>query len=142
MSNCECDSYVNCKYFGINFSTITPDELSDYYLHANHVIRRSNRYNYQFCKFPVPTPWDVDKLEKMLRDNHYGDMGIIKLLRFGWPIEADHVAQMSSMPPNQKGARENPGNLVKYVEEELAAKSVIGPFKNNPFWQTSSYIPN
>ena len=106
----------------------------------NSRIRKSGKFNFELCRFPVPTSWKLDSFASMLEGYH--DQHIIEFLRFGWPVEVSTIKESLEIPPNQRGARECPEALLQYVSKELVQKSVIGPFVNNPFWQICSCFPH
>ena len=140
VTDCECNKYDECVYFGnLDFENMSNDEISRYYIHINPVIRRSKKHNFQYCRFPVPITWDVDRFEKLLEGYH--DAEIIQFMRFGWPVETEHLIESDTIPPNQQGARNNPGDLDKYISDELSQKSIIGPFSENMFGKTARFSP-
>ena len=115
----------------IFFNSLSAEELCEYYIQANHLIRKSNKYNFEYCKFPVPTPWNLPLLEEWLVDYH--DRDLIKFLKYGWPLELKHVPGQVPIPPNQKGASQFSDKLSEYLKVEVEQRSAIGPFTNNPF---------
>ena len=108
-------------------------DLARYYVHANATICKSGKFNYEFCRFPVPTPWNIDRLEELLLLHKFDDMQIIQFLKYGWPVETRHLAEYHQIPPNQMGAKNSSKELKKYMETELQNNGIIGPFKDNPF---------
>ena len=121
-----------------DFDTTT---LRKYYVHANAVIRKSGQFNYQFCRFPVPTAWDLDRFEQLLVDSKYEDLEIVQFLRFGWPIEVNNLMINPAVPINQKGALESSAELLDYINTEISNRSVIGPFNINVFGNSSRISP-
>ena len=137
---CNCDKYANCVFNnGTAVREFSQDMLQKYYVHANEVIRKSGKYNYEYCKFPVPSPWDLDRFEYLLQD--YEDNQIIVFLRYGWPIDSKDCNFNVKQAPNQKGARENAAEVQSYLKRELRSKSMIGPFAKNPFGKKSRISP-
>ena len=127
VEECHCTKYTNCMYYNnIDFDNWSNEELTNYYVHINDIIRGSGCYNFEFCKFPVPMPWNVEKFNTLLNQAGYRDMGIIKFLKYGWPVEVHNLARVDNIPPNQKGARDNPGDLKDYIIKEKAANAIIG----------------
>ena len=117
----------------MDFQNWTKQQFCDYYVHINNIIHRSGRFNHEFCKFPVPTPWDLNLLEQMLKQIDYNDMDILKYLHFGWPVNTHNLKRHNLVPPNQKGARDHPDSIAEYVEAELLQHTIIGGFKGIPF---------
>ena len=138
--NCPCDRFANCSLKDtLDICNCSVKWLHRYYIHANQVIRRSGMYNYEFCKFPVPCSWDLDKFESLLTG--YDDKEIITFLRYGWPIDTSQIMLQESILPNQKGARDSPNDIQEYINKELANNSIIGPFNSVPFGQKSCISP-
>ena len=69
------------------------------------------------------------------------DMEAVDFLEFGWPISHDGRKFNSQKVANWKGALINKLEVNKYLENELKFKSVIGPFKTNPFNQPAGISP-
>ena len=47
----------------------------------------------------------------------------------------------TSIPVNQKGARQIQDKVASYLEDELKNKSIIGPFGENPFGESARISP-
>ena len=116
---CVCDKFSNCIYAQVDIHNLSSTALIDYYVHANDVIRRSGHHNFQYCKFPVPTHWDLELFKQLLIESDYPDLGIIPMLKYGWPIEAKDCKFDREIPVNQKGARENSESVSEWVKAEL-----------------------
>ena len=138
---CACKKFTECVFSAKDISSLMGQDLIDYYVHANDVIRRSQRHNFEFCKFPVPTHWNLDIFEQKLIASNYDDLSVIPLLKYGWPIEAVHCTYDGSVPRNQKGAEDNPDDVNSWVDIEIANKSVIGPLTNKPFGKKFKVSP-
>ena len=68
-------------------------------------------------------------------------MEAVDFLEFGWPISHDGRKFNSQKVANWKGALVNKLEVKKYLQNELKFKSVIGPFKTNPFNQPAGISP-
>ena len=108
------------------FKSLSQYQIQRYYVEANLAVRQSGKFNFEYCKYPVPCPWDIDKFEELL--GNYEDRGITQFMRYGWLVEVKHVPEHVKMHDNQRGARENSKKLGAYVLEELNQNSIIGPF--------------
>ena len=115
------------------------DAFNTFWVNANARVRASKQINAGGCKIPVPTFWNIQLFEELLRGYH--DQEIIKFMRYGWPIDCGEVAELHVTPPNQQGARDNPTKLGQYIDAELDRKSVIGPFEANPFDASARISP-
>ena len=138
--DCSCTRFKDCIFNSEHiFVDWSDTELHRYYIHINKVIRASGKFNYEFCKFPVPTHINVNLLDKLL--NNYHDRQIIQFIKYGWPIEAAHAAESGAVPANQTGARNSPAELHDYLSKEKSQASIIGPFRGNPFGRRARISP-
>ena len=78
-------------------------------------------------------------MEKWLEG--YSDKKVMEYIKYGWPLNAKNTEINNSRPPNQAGARQHPQQLKDYIQKEIAAGSVIGPFKKNPFGKAARFSP-
>ena len=111
----------------------------EFWTTANRIVRESGVHNFEGPKIKVNYDWNLDKLDEWLEGYH--DRDIIKYLKYGWPLNASETAENMSVPPNQKGARDNPEKIRAYLKKELEAGSIIGPFKRNPFGKFARFSP-
>ena len=81
----------------------------------------------------------MDHLEILLANYH--DKEIIQFLKFGWPISHDGREYNSKKLANWKGAIINKEAVKVYLDIEKKFKSVVGPFKSNPFLQQIGISP-
>ena len=106
---------------------------------TNNVVRESGLSNVEGCKFLTETSWDLEKMEEMLSGYH--DIEVIKYLRYGWPINTKNTAVSGEIPRNQSGITENHKKVIEYLAAELRNKSVVGPFRENPFGREARFSP-
>ena len=66
---------------------------------------------------------------------------MVEFLKYGWPLNAKGTKVNQTVPPNQKGARENVDEIHAYLKKELQAGSIIGPFIRNPFRKVACFSP-
>ena len=78
-------------------------------------------------------------IRKML--HNYKDKEIIQFLKYGWPISHDGRRYNTEKIKNWKGVVINKTAVKAYLENELKYKSVVGPFKSNPFNQPIGISP-
>ena len=112
---------------------------TEFWLISNKLIRQSGMINALGCKIKIPSPWNVQLFRELLVGYH--DQGVVDFMEFGWPIDVCEVEKQKVMPVNQAGARNNLVKVKKYVEEELAHGTVIGPFKDNPLGGQARFSP-
>ena len=99
-------------------------------------VVKSGKFNFQGCKFIVNNKINVKFMEQMLVD--YSDKQVCKFLQFGFPISFQgDMSVFDSMDKwkykNHKGAEDYPDQMNEYFGKEIKSKSIIGPFKDNPF---------
>ena len=92
------------------------------------------------ARIPVPSKWDLDKLDERLQD--YEDKEVVEWLRYGWP-----TGRLPTLPEpitsckNHKGASEHPEAMKKYIMKEISKGAVMGPYKKIPFTRKVGISP-
>ena len=121
------------------------DEMTDeqinrceFWTTANRLVRNSQKHNFQGERIQVNHEWDLDKMKDWLQG--YEDKQVIDYLRYGWPLNNKDTYKDTEVPVNQSGARENPEEVRAYLNKEIEAGSVIGPFSHKPVWKCSSFL--
>ena len=102
-------------------------------------VFNSGLYNFNGLKLKLPVFWNIKVLEKLL--HNYRVKEIIQFLKYGWPISHDSRRYNTEKIKNWKGAMINKTAVKAYLENELRYKSVVGPFKSNPFNQPIGFSP-
>ena len=79
---------------------MTSEEVDhcEFWTGANREVRESGRHNCQGKKIPINSKWDLELLEEWLED--YQDKGILKYLRYGWPLNAQNTEINTDIPIN------------------------------------------
>ena len=108
-------------------------------MEISNKVFNSGLYNFQGLKIKLPVFWNIQVLEKLL--HNYKDKEIIQFLKYSWPISHDSRRYNTEKIKNWKGALINKTAVKAYLENELKYKSVVGPFKSNPFNQPISILP-
>ena len=109
-------------------------------MRSNKAVRALGLCNAAGLKKEIPTPWNLDLFEELLKGYH--NQELFKYLRFGWPIELQHIPdRITELPRNQKGARKNVDRVNKYVSQEIRRGGVIGPFETNPLGLDARFSP-
>ena len=103
------------------------------------MVRQSGQYNFEKEQIIVNKQWNTDLLEEWLID--YDDKEVVKFIKYGWPLNAENTEVNTEVPPNQKGAQQNPQKIREYLQEEINNGSVIGPFIKNPFGKSARFSP-
>ena len=84
------------------FQKLTDLELQRYYVEANLAVRLSGKHNFEYCRFPVPSPWNISRLEEVLCEYH--DKEIVQFIKYGWPIDLMHVPHSVPYSTNPGGS--------------------------------------
>ena len=109
-----------------------PDvSLQERYLYMHAAVQSSGRPNFQGCRFPVSSKFNIDFLRQ--ESENYTDRDVIDHLQFGFPINSTGEYRSVPVVQNHKGARDFPEAVDKYLQKELSHHAVVGPFVNNPF---------
>ena len=106
---------------------------------AHEKVLNSGKFNYQGCKIRVNHRVNFEFLREALKD--YKDNDLCDLLEFGFPIGYvgnDAILEQGDKKKlwkhkNHTGATEYPESMLEYLEKEAENKSILGPFKSNPF---------
>ena len=114
-------------------------EVARFWIDSCLKIRDCGCVNAFHCKISIPSPWNLDLFEELLKGYH--DQQLVPFLWFGWPIETSDVAHLDKKLLNQKGARDNLDRLRAYVREEVDRGAVIGPFAKNPLGKGARFSP-
>ena len=105
-------------------------ELNDY-MDIHEQIKTSKCYNFQKCRIPIKTKFDIPYISEQLQN--YNDNVIIEFLKYGWPINFNGTIPKKQYIKNHKGALEYSDEIEEYLEKELKNNAILGPFKSNPF---------
>ena len=107
---------------------------------ANLVVRDTGKANMDLCKIRVKSNWKVENLEKDLCN--YDNKEMVEMIKYGFPIESTADEKGSSrVSQNHKGAVEFPQQIRNYLQQEIEAKTLIGPFDHNPFGEDARFSP-
>ena len=127
--------------FAVKESVTDPGKFSKYMIAAHHSVKASGLYNFQGCKIPVWSKFNLTFIERQLRGYQYEDMQVISLLKYGFPLGHFGPVPTSKKVRNHKGAREFPTEVQKYLQEQIGQCKIIGPFTKNPLGTPLKYSP-
>ena len=65
----------------------------------------------------------------------YWDKQLIELIKFGFPLDFNHVCDLGKYTGNHSSTVDCPKDIEAYIEEELQYGALLGPFKDNPIPQ-------
>ena len=128
-----------CDFLTTEIMTEEMIKYSEFWVNANRVVRELDTHNFAKEKILVNDCIDFGYLEQALQG--YDDKNILDFLKYGFPLNAINTDINEEIPSNQKGARENPEELEKYIAEEHKMGSIIGPFITSPFGNVTRISP-
>jgi hypothetical protein len=105
----------------INFSDL---------ISAHRSIVKSGQPNFQGCKIPLNTPFNIDLWRELLSD--YQDKVIVEFLLYGFPVGYAKDSLPISQVKNHKGAVEFSKEVDAYLTNEISKGVIAGPFSSNP----------
>ena len=134
------DDGFNIRDF-LDVENMTQEEIDrcEFWTTANRLVPESGEHNFKKAQIQVNTNWNLDKLDEWLEN--YEDRKLIDFLRYGWPLNASEVSEQTQIPGNQNGANENKEKVREYLDKEIKAGSIIGPFLRNPFGKNARISP-
>ena len=130
---------VDFSFFCFRLTPVRDQKTIDYFLEAHEKVLQSGKFNYQDCKIKVNHRMNFEILREYLKD--YKNNYLYDRLEFGFPIgyhRDETILKKGDRKKiwkhkNHKGAVEYPQAMLDYLEKEAENKSILGPFKNNPF---------
>ena len=109
-------------------SQVSQSELID--LHER--VKASGVPNIHGVRAPLCSQWNIPFLKRELEG--YDDCCVAELCEFGWPINISDSSFSNRGPPrNWRSATDYAEQMNGYIEHELSAGTLLGPFKVNPF---------
>ena len=106
---------------------------------ANQLVRESGVSNVDGMCIKTHSNFKFQEFNKRL--HNYKNKEVVNLLQCGFPIEAAESELMPTVYSNHKGAVEFPEQLRTYISKQLSKKTLIGPFKQNPFGEQARFSP-
>ena len=122
-----CHKHKKCLICDLNVNSQTLQYLVD----IQKEISCSGLPNYLGCRIPVVSNLKIEFIRSMLSE--YDDQNLCDLLEFGFPLGYSGNLLNVKKPRNHSGARDYPEFIMKYLKKELEYQAIIGPFKSNPF---------
>jgi hypothetical protein len=117
----------------------TQTSIQERVLEAYHQVKQSGIPNFLGNRIPVYSKLNIQFFRHMLGSYH--DCNLVEFLNFGFPVSHNGTQTHNQRPPNHKGAREFPSDIDTYLERELKAGSVLGPFHSNPLGSKITFSP-
>ena len=83
-------------------------------------------YNYAGAQQRVPSGLNIEAWKRYLRD--YDDQKLVGFLEWGWPINFNRAAVLSSTLVNHGSALQHEQDIAQHIETKLAHGALLGPF--------------
>ena len=99
-------------------------------LQLHNILRSDGRHNYEGLQIPVASKLHYDVWSKYLTE--YWDWQLPLLIKYGFPLDFDRDAHISSEEINHKSATSYPEHVDAYLKEEIDNKAMLGPFETPP----------
>jgi hypothetical protein len=97
---------------------------------AHNLVVKSGQHNFQYCRIPVNNHLNHDLWSLYLSDYH--DKELLEFLKFGFPVGYDKDILPASLIRNHKGAIDFGKEVSQYIQKEIQAGVLAGPFSSNP----------
>ena len=94
-------------------------------------VSNSGKHNYEDCRIPVKSQLNIEAFKWHLINYH--DSLVTEFLEFGWPINCEGLVGDRTKVSNHRGATEFPGDVDKFLEEEIELGRVVGPVDMDAF---------
>jgi hypothetical protein len=105
--------------------------FQDNLIYAHRKIYLSGAPNYQCCRIPIETDLNISAWRQCLKD-YIKDPLLPELLAYGFPVGYCKDVLPAASLRNHSGATSFSSVIDKYLDNEIAACNIIGPFTANP----------
>ena len=127
------------QFLNLEDMSQTEIDRAGFWLQANRIVRQSGEDNFKKEKIPVNSSWNFEYLNRRLQCYH--DKRVVEFFKYGFPLNANNTELQTSIPRNQKGARQHSKQINDYIKKQRKAGTIIGPFKRNPFGKYARFSP-
>ena len=103
------------------------------FIRVHKLVKHSGKYNFEGCRIPIPTAIRYDRLEAALGgDATPKECRVLSLLKFGMPINCKPNFGVLKQQKNHFSAVAHKQAIQDYLDKNLQAKALLGPFKHPP----------
>ena len=125
------DDIIDDVTTNTSLAGVTADHTHPAVQRANDV-RRGGYPNVYGARIPASSKWSCDTLQDLLKN--YDDKEIVEFLKFGWPANRlPNAPKPIVTHKNHESAVMHKNYIFEYIQSELDAGSLIGPFHTIPF---------
>ena len=137
--HCFYGQVPHCSPVPSNWPRINPtiwsqelSPLTQQCLRIYDVVRDTALPNFMSARIPIPSALNIPAWRELIQEINYPDHLISDFLEFGFPLDyqGDFYTNSEEVS-NHQSALQFPDAISAFVETELTAKAVIGPF-NDP----------
>ena len=102
------------------------------FLAAHHLVVSSGKPNFEGCMIPIPTSIRYDRLEQALGEITPKEQQIIKLLKFGMPIDCKFGFGVNKLKKNHYSSLCYKEAISNYLASNIETQAMLGPFDHSP----------
>ena len=103
------------------------------FIQAHNLIKKSDKYNFEGCKIPIPTKVRYDRLEKALGEFATPkEVRTLQLLKYGIPIDCKPGYGVKKVQRNHQSALGYDQEVSNYFDKEVQNQALLGPFEMLP----------
>ena len=106
-------------------------EFQDLCIELHKKVMLSGKFNFEGVRRPVALSLHIEAWRCYLQG--FSDAELVEFLKFGWPICVKPSTIMDASHCNHQGAKGFPSEIEEYVQKDIKAGHILGPFKEDPF---------
>ena len=112
-----------------------------FWIDAHEKVKASGVFNFQQCRIPVRSSLNIPCWRSWFRSSGCSDTSLLGFLEFGWPLGFTGANLPIGGTKNHQGAEVFETETVQYLDKEIDAGAIIGPFPNNPLSSDLVFSP-
>ena len=121
--------HINPHIWDESLSPLTQQCLQIY-----DVVRNSGIPNFAGARLPIPSSLNIPEWRKLIQEMDYPDVAIVDFLEFGFPLSFQGDFPLDSEHHrNHPSALDYPNAIDAFIEVELQAQALLGPFQQSCF---------
>ena len=103
------------------------------FIEAHKAVKASGKFNFEYCKIPIPTPIRYDRIEDALGDEiSPKEQRVLSLLKFGMPIDCNPAFGVNKHQKNHFSAVSFKDSINEYISKGVQSQAILGPFEQSP----------
>ena len=105
---------------------IGTSKFSGTLLQIHDIVKKSGKPNFLKACIPIQSQLKEEAL------GNYWDRQLLELIKFGFPLDFNHVCDLGQYTGNHSSAIDCPKDIKAYIQGELYYGALLGAFKDNP----------